>query len=259
MPIEARVGVNTGEVVVRSITTGGGHVEYTPIGHTTNLASRMQALAPTGSIAISEQTRKLVEGYFSLKPLGPTKVKGVSEPVNVYEVTGLGPLRTRLQRSAGRGLTKFVGREREMDAMRTRPNWRAAGHGQLVAAMARAGRRQVAPVLRVQGDEPVGLDGAGDVLGLARQGVGLFAGDRSAARLFQDHRRRRRAHPAREGDRQRARRSIARWKTLCRICSRCSESSKARSAGADGRADSQAPHARRDQADSVRESRSISR
>src|SRR5271155_622995 len=52
LPIEARVGVNTGEVVVRSITTGEGHTEYTPIGHTTNLASRMQALAPTGSIAI---------------------------------------------------------------------------------------------------------------------------------------------------------------------------------------------------------------
>src|SRR6266478_5025415 len=101
LPIEARVGVNTGEVVVRSITTGEGHTEYTPIGHTANLVSRMQALAPTGSIAISDQTRKFVEGYFQLKPLGPTRVKGVSEPINVYEVTGLGPLRTRLQRSAG--------------------------------------------------------------------------------------------------------------------------------------------------------------
>ena len=89
LPIEARVGVNTGEVVVRSISTGGGHTEYTPIGHTTNLASRMQALAPTGSIAISEQTRKLCEGYFALKPLGPTRVKGVSEPVNVYRGDGL--------------------------------------------------------------------------------------------------------------------------------------------------------------------------
>jgi len=83
LPIEGRVGVNTGEVVVRSITTGEGQTEYTPIGHTTNLASRMQALAPTGSIAVSENTRKLCEGYFILKPLGPTKVKGVSEPVNV--------------------------------------------------------------------------------------------------------------------------------------------------------------------------------
>src|SRR6266446_4602931 len=98
IPIQCRVGANTGEVVVRSISTGAGQTEYTPIGHTTNLASRMQAVAPTGSIAISEQTRKFVEGYFQLKPLGPARVKGVSDPVNVYEVTGLGPLRTRLQR-----------------------------------------------------------------------------------------------------------------------------------------------------------------
>src|SRR5262249_14357493 len=117
LPIEGRVGINTGEVVVRSITTGAGQVEYSPIGHTTNLASRMQALAPTGSIVTSEQTRRLVEGYFQLKSLGPTKVRGVSEPINVYEVTGLGPLRTRLQRSAGRGFTKFVGRDREIEAM----------------------------------------------------------------------------------------------------------------------------------------------
>ena len=139
LPLEARVGVNTGEVVIRSITTGEGHTEYTPIGHTANLASRMQALAPTGSIAISEQTRKLVEGYFALKPLGPTRVKGVSEPVNVYEITGLGPLRTRLQRSAGRGLTKFVGREPEMNALAHAAEQAQAGRGQIVAAMAEAG------------------------------------------------------------------------------------------------------------------------
>src|SRR5712672_3160863 len=60
---EARVGVNTGEVVVRSVETGG-KVEYTPIGHTANLASRLQTMAPPGSIAVSEYTRKLVEGYF---------------------------------------------------------------------------------------------------------------------------------------------------------------------------------------------------
>jgi class 3 adenylate cyclase len=108
MPIEARIGVNTGEVVVRSIMTGDSHTEYTPIGHTANLAARMQSVAPTRSIAISEQTRKFVEGYFQLNALGPTKVKGVSEPINVFEVTGLGPLRTRLQRAVGRGLTRFA-------------------------------------------------------------------------------------------------------------------------------------------------------
>jgi len=124
---------------VRSITTGAGQTEYTPIGHTTNLASRMQTLAPIGSIAATEVTRKLCEGYFILKPLGATKVKGVSEPVNVYEVTGLGPLRTRLQRAAGRGLTKFVGRQREMDVLRHALEQAKAGHGQIVAAMGAPG------------------------------------------------------------------------------------------------------------------------
>ena len=138
-PIEIRVGVNTGEVVVRSIATGDGQVEYTPIGHTTNLASRLQSLARTGTVAVSEQTRKLVEGYFQLKPLGPTRIKGVSEPVNVYEVIGLGPLRTRLQRSAGRGLSKFVGRQAEMESLKRAAEQAKAGRGQIVAAMAEAG------------------------------------------------------------------------------------------------------------------------
>src|SRR5262249_9109851 len=113
--------------------------EYTPIGHTTNLASRMQAVAPVGSIAVTESTRKLCEGYFILKSLGPTRVKGVAEPVNVYEVTGLGPLRTRLQRAVGRGLTKFVGRQREMEALKHALEQARTGHGQIVAAMAEPG------------------------------------------------------------------------------------------------------------------------
>jgi predicted ATPase/class 3 adenylate cyclase len=138
-PIQGRVGINTGEVVVRSIQTGAGQVEYTPIGHTTNLASRMQTAAPVGSIAVSEATRRLCEGYFVLKPLGATKVKGVSDPVNIYEVTSLGPLRTRLQRSAGRGLTKFVGREREMDALKHAAEQAKSGRGQIVATIGEPG------------------------------------------------------------------------------------------------------------------------
>ena len=81
----------------------------------------------------------MVEGYFQLKTLGASRIKGVSEPVNVYEVIGLGPLRTRLQRSAGRGLTKFVGREREMEALKHAAELAKAGHGQVVAAMAEPG------------------------------------------------------------------------------------------------------------------------
>ena len=137
--LQVRVGVNTGEVVVRSIKTDEAHTEYTPIGHSTSLASRLQTLANPGSITISEVVRKLVEGYFALKPLGPARIKGVSEPINVYEVTGLGSLRTRLQRSAGRGLTKFVGREREMEALKHAAEQAKSGHGQIVAAMAEPG------------------------------------------------------------------------------------------------------------------------
>jgi class 3 adenylate cyclase len=118
MPLQARVGVNTGDVVVRSIETGEGHTEYTPIGHSTSLAARIQSLAPVGSIATTDATRKLCEGYFTLESLGPTAVKGVSEPIEIFEVTGLGPLRTRFQRAEVRGFTKFVGRQREMDALR---------------------------------------------------------------------------------------------------------------------------------------------
>jgi tetratricopeptide (TPR) repeat protein len=138
-PVEARLGVNTGEVVVRLLPTGEGHLEYTPIGHSTSLAARMQALAPTGSIAVTQAVENWCRGYFIFKPLGPTRVRGVSEPIDVYEVTGLGPLRTRLQRAAGRGLTKFVGREREMEALRHAADLAKSGHGQIVAAMAEPG------------------------------------------------------------------------------------------------------------------------
>ena len=125
--------------MVRSITTGEGRTEYAPVGHSTGIAARLQALAPVGSIAATEQVRKLCEGYFLFKSLGPTKVKGVSEPVKVYEVTGLGPLRTRLQRAAARGYTKFVGRNREMEVLRHAAEQAKAGHGQIVAAMAEPG------------------------------------------------------------------------------------------------------------------------
>jgi predicted ATPase len=124
---------------VRSIHTDEGHAEYTPIGHTINLASRMQVVAPTGSIAISEATRKLVEGYFLVKALGPAMVKGLAEPVNVYEVTAIGALRTRLQASAQRGLTRFVGRETELVQMRRALESAREGHGQIVAAMGEPG------------------------------------------------------------------------------------------------------------------------
>jgi class 3 adenylate cyclase len=136
--LEARIGVNTGEVVVRTVETGG-RVEYTPIGHTANLASRLQTIAPAGSIAVSEHTRRLVEGYFELRALGPTAVRGITEAIEVYEVTGLGSLRTHFELSTRRGLTKFVGRENELQQMRRALDLAMSGQGQMVAVVAEAG------------------------------------------------------------------------------------------------------------------------
>ena len=109
--LQIRVGLNTGEMVLRSIHKDDLHTDYVPIGHSTSLASRMESLATPGSIVVSEHTYKLTEGYFDFKRWGRAIVKGVSEPLNIYEVLGVGPLRTRLQVAAQRGLTRFVGRQ----------------------------------------------------------------------------------------------------------------------------------------------------
>ena len=137
-PVEIRVGVNSGEVVMRLVETGG-RAEYVPVGYVANLAARMQTVARAGGIAISEETRRLVEGYFDLRPLGPTEVKGVAEPVNVYEVSGLGPLRTRFDVSTRRGLTPFVGREDELEYIKRAFQLARDGHGQILALVAEPG------------------------------------------------------------------------------------------------------------------------
>src|SRR2546427_1469912 len=92
-----RVGVNTGEVVVRSIRKDDLHTDYVPVGHSINLAARMEQMATPGSVLITEDTKRLIEGYFELKALGAAEIKGRAEPLNVYEVLDAGRLRTRLQ------------------------------------------------------------------------------------------------------------------------------------------------------------------
>src|SRR6202022_726816 len=115
--VEIRIGVNTGEVVVRTVQTGG-HAEYAPVGHTANLAARMQTVAPVGSIAASETTRRLCEGYFTFRDLGQTQVKGISQPVRIHGGAWRGGFAYTFQVSQQRGFTKFGGREHEMAAMR---------------------------------------------------------------------------------------------------------------------------------------------
>src|SRR5882672_12848176 len=84
-PLLMRVGANTGEVVVRSIHKDDLRTDYVPVGHSTNLAARMEQLAAPGSILVTAQTHKLTAGYFEFKALGTTQLKGVEEPLNVYE------------------------------------------------------------------------------------------------------------------------------------------------------------------------------
>jgi class 3 adenylate cyclase/predicted ATPase len=139
-PLLMRIGVNTGEVVVRSIRKDDLHADYVPVGHSTNLAARMEQLAAPGSILVSAYTHRLTDGYFAFKDLGLTQIKGVEAPLNIYEVVGAGPLRTRLQVTATRrGLTRFVGRHSELDQMQRALDQAKAGHGQIVGVMGEPG------------------------------------------------------------------------------------------------------------------------
>jgi tetratricopeptide (TPR) repeat protein len=99
----------------------------------------MQSAAPADGIVISEDTRYLVEGYFELRESGPTEVKGVAEPINVYEVIGAGPLHGHFDLAVRRGLSKFVGRESELKQMAHALELAHGGHGQIVAVVAEAG------------------------------------------------------------------------------------------------------------------------
>src|SRR5262249_29430328 len=134
-----RVGLNTGEVVLRSIRKDDLHADYVPVGHSTNLAARMEQLATPGTIVVSVYTHRLTDGYFAFKDLGPTQIKGVEEPLNIYEVLGAGPLRTKLQVAARRGLTRFVGRQSEMAQMQHALTQAKAGHGQIVGVIGEPG------------------------------------------------------------------------------------------------------------------------
>jgi class 3 adenylate cyclase/tetratricopeptide (TPR) repeat protein len=136
--VQIRVGLNSGEVVVRAIGSDL-HMDYTAVGQTTHLAARMEQFASPGSILLTASTLELVEGFVAVKPLGPVPVKGLAEAVEVYEVTGAGPARTRLQAAAGRGLTRFVGRDAELEQLRRAQQLAGDGHGQVAAIVGEAG------------------------------------------------------------------------------------------------------------------------
>jgi predicted ATPase/class 3 adenylate cyclase len=138
IPIQIRVGVNSGEVVVRSIESDL-KIDYTAVGQTTHLAARMEQMAMPGSIMLTADALRLAEGYVQVKSIGPVNVKGLSEPIDVYEVTGAGPVRSKLQAAAARGFTRFVGRSAEFETLCQALEGAGAGNGQVVALVGEPG------------------------------------------------------------------------------------------------------------------------
>ncbi len=138
VPFGVRVGLNSGEVVVGKIGDDL-RMDYTAQGHTVGLAQRVEALAESGHICVSEDTARLVEGYFDFVDLGRTKIKGVEAPVGLFDLEGVGAFRTRLDRSRARGLSTFVGRDTDMAVLDAALERARAGNGQVVGVSADAG------------------------------------------------------------------------------------------------------------------------
>jgi class 3 adenylate cyclase/tetratricopeptide (TPR) repeat protein len=138
LELQMRVGLNSGEVVVRAIGNDL-HMDYSAVGQTTHLAARMEQLATPGSIRLTAATLRLVEGLVQVNALGRFPVRGLPEPVEVFELVGASAVRRRLQAAATRGLTRFVGRQQELAALQQALAQAGAGHGQIVAVVGEAG------------------------------------------------------------------------------------------------------------------------
>lgn len=136
--VQLRVGLHSGEVIVRAIGNDLT-VDYDAIGMTTHLAARMEQLATPGTTRITAVTLRLAEGFVRVEPLGPIPVKGMPEPVEVYELVGASEARTRLQALGKAGFTRFVGRQTEMDALERALQRAGDGQGQVVSVVGEPG------------------------------------------------------------------------------------------------------------------------
>src|SRR5262245_5129666 len=138
IPVAIRVGLNSGEVVVRSIGSDL-HMDYTAVGQTTHLAARMEQAALPGTTMITGETLRLAEGYGQVKPLGAGAVKGMRDAIEAYELTGHAGARTRLQVAVARGLTRFVGRDPELETLRGALGKAQQGRGQVLGVIGEPG------------------------------------------------------------------------------------------------------------------------
>jgi predicted ATPase len=138
VPLQMRVGVNAGEVVVRAIGNDL-HMDYSAIGQTTHLAARMEQMAMPGTILLTPAVVGLADGFIQVTPVGPVPVKGLDAPVEVFELVGATALRRRLQTAVVRGLSPFVGRQPELEALQQALARAGAGQGQVVALIGEPG------------------------------------------------------------------------------------------------------------------------
>jgi class 3 adenylate cyclase/tetratricopeptide (TPR) repeat protein len=138
VPLQIRVGLNSGEVVVRAIGSDL-HMDYTAVGQTTHLAARMEQMATPGTILLAPATLQLAEGYVQVSARGPVAVKGLADPVEIYALTGVSALRSRLHAAAARGFTRFVGRDAEIEQLRRALAFAHDGRGQLIAVVGEPG------------------------------------------------------------------------------------------------------------------------
>ena len=137
IPIRIRVGLKSGEVVVRAIGSDL-HMDYTAVGQTMHLAARMEQMATPRSIS-TDILSLVAEGYVRVQPLGPLPVKGLPTAVKVYELVGATAVRSRLHAAAARGLTRFVGRDRELGDLHQALALTRPGQGQVVAVVGEPG------------------------------------------------------------------------------------------------------------------------
>ena len=125
--LDVRIGVHSGMVVVGDVGSGK-RLERLALGDTTNIAARIEGVAEKGTMAISAATLQLVSGFFDTKELGARTLKGIAEPIEVYQVTGLTSAKSRLDIAEIRGLRPMVGRQQEMKLLMTR--WEEARNAQ---------------------------------------------------------------------------------------------------------------------------------
>jgi class 3 adenylate cyclase/tetratricopeptide (TPR) repeat protein len=137
--VQIRAGLNSGEVVVRAIGSDL-HMDYTAVGQTTHLAARMEQLAAPGTVLLAPAALRLAEGFVEVTSRGPVAVKGLPDPVEVFELTGSSAVRSRLQASAARGFTRFIGRDTEMEQLCRALNQGRNANGQLVGVVGSPGQ-----------------------------------------------------------------------------------------------------------------------